>query len=160
MAKSWENLQNYARAIASIIWLKDPIAERIDGVNFDGVIRVSDEEIILMEVTEENSLSKIRTDIAKILAVKIRFASEMIIARAYIILKDEPTPGMIELGRINKISVTSIDNFSKQAFNFSDYKTLRNNITFGSSINPETGESDQHEYIPVSYTHLTLPTKA
>ena len=154
MAKSWENLQNYARAIAAIMWLKEPVAERIDGVNFDGVIRVSDEEIILMEVTEEHSLAKIRTDIAKILAIKMRFASEMIIARAYIILKDEPTPGMFDLGKASKISVISIANFSKQAFNFTDYKTLRGNIAFGSSINPETGESDQHEYIPVYYTDI------
>jgi hypothetical protein len=152
MGKSWTNLENYARAIASIMWIKEAIPERIDGVNFDGVIRISDEEIVLIEVTEEHNLAKIRGDIAKISAIKMRFASEMIVARAYIILKNEPTPGMVDLGKSNKISVLSVANFSKQAFNFAGYETLRSKIAFGSSINPATGESDQHEYIPVHYT--------
>lgn len=152
MGNSWSNLEAYARSIASIIWFKEAIPERIDGVNFDGVIRISDEEIILIEVTEEHNLAKIRGDIAKILAVKMRFAAQMVIARAYIILKDEPTPGMVDLGKSNKISVLSVSSFSKQAFNFSGYEALRSKIAFGSSINPNTGESDHHEYVPVYYT--------
>lgn len=151
MDKSWRSLEHYARHIGQILWGKTLLPERIDGVNFDGVARLSDEEIVLVEITEEHSLDKIRIDTAKIAGVKMRLASESIVARAYIVLAEEPTPGMIDIAKAHRIQVMSIKTFSSQAFDFEAYESIRMRTTFGSAIDPVTGEPDENAYIPVTY---------
>lgn len=155
MKKSWALLENYVRELAEIFWHKPAKPERIDGVNFDAVIRISDEEIILIEITEEFSLQKVRGDIAKISPVKIRFAADSVLAKGFIVLRNEPTPGMVDLGRASKITVCSVDEFSKKIFSYSSYVQIRNSVAFGSAINPTTGDPDHQEYVPVSYLNTT-----
>jgi len=152
---SWKKLEDKVRDLASVIWNRPVTPERISGVNFDAVIRISHEEFVLIEITEEHSLEKVRGDITKIQPVKMNYAVQGIFAKAYIVLTQEPTPGMLDLGRDSKINVISIDSLSKMAFDFQSYVTLRSKQAFGSAINPNTGEPDQHDYIPVSYTNET-----
>jgi len=151
MDKSWRGLEQYVRHIGQILWSRPLLPERLDGVNFDGVARLSADEIVLVEITEEHNLDKIRSDTAKIAAVKLRMAAQSIVARAFIVLKDEPTPGMIEIGREHKIQVLSCKSFAHQAFDFDAYETNRAKATFGSAIDPATGAPDSAEYIPVTY---------
>lgn len=155
MRKSWQNIEDQVRDMASIIWHKSALPETIDGVNFDAVVHKEDDEIILIEVTEQHKLDKIREDISKILAIKLSFAIKGVFVKAYIVLKNEPTAGMVDLGKANKIKVMSVTSFSKEVFEYAKYISLRAKNTFGSSINPTTGESDPHEYIPVSYVDET-----
>ncbi|WP_341916598.1 hypothetical protein [Polaromonas sp. YR568] len=151
MDKSWRNLEQYVRHLGQILWHKPLLPERIDGVNFDGVARLSDEEIVLVEITEEHNLEKVRADTAKIAAVKMQFAAQSIVARAFIVLKEEPTPGMLDIGKANKIHVLSVRSFAQQAFDFNAYESLRSASPFGSAIDPATGQSDSNTYIPVTY---------
>jgi hypothetical protein len=151
MSTSWKSLEYYVRHISEVMWDVPFLPERIDGVNFDAIGRISDEEIILLEITEEHNLDKVRTDCAKILAFKMRMAAQSIVVRAFIILKNEPTPGMVDIGKPDKIKVMSVASFSQQAFDFKNYVTLRSAGTFGSSIDPITGKPDTNGYIPVSY---------
>lgn len=151
MDKSWRSLEHYVRHLGQILWSKPLVPERIDGVNFDGVARLSEEEIVLIEITEEHSLDKIRTDTAKIASVKLRFAADSIVARAYIVLKDEPTPGMLDIAKPHKIQVMSIKTFASQAFDFEEYNSIRSAAPFGSAIDPVTGAPDSNIYIPVTY---------
>ncbi|MCP1479406.1 hypothetical protein J2Y88_001717 [Pseudomonas chlororaphis] len=155
MLQSWKKLEDHAREIATIIWHKPAVPDRIDGVNFDAVIRLSDEEIVLIEITEECSLEKIRTDVAKILPVKFNLLSKGVLAKSYIVLKDEPTQGMVDIGKSSKVNVLSIKSFANLAFNYATYISLRNVNSFGSAIDPRTGEPDHHEYIPVTYVDDT-----
>ncbi|OAI12116.1 hypothetical protein A1507_19200 [Methylomonas koyamae] len=151
MSNSWRSLEQYIRHLGQIIWDKPLLPERIDGVNFDAVADISDEENIIVEITEEHNLNKIRTDVAKILAVKMKMAAESIVVRAYIVMNEEPTPGMVDIGKPHKIHVISAQTFANQAFNFGTYATLRETNAFGSSIDPITGKPDHNNYIPVSY---------
>jgi hypothetical protein len=151
MDKSWRSLEQYVRHVGQILWHKPLLPERIDGVNFDGVARLTDDEIILVEITEEFSLDKIRSDTAKIAAVKLRFAAQSIVARAFIVMKDEPTPGMVDIGKDHKIQVLSSKTFASLAFDFDTYESLRSKSPFGSAIDPVTGDPDKNSYIPVTY---------
>jgi hypothetical protein len=148
---TWKKLEEKTRDLASIIWSREVAPERISGVNFDAVARISDEEIILIEVTEEHNLDKVRKDIAKIQSVKINYLQKGILAKAFIVLNQEPTPGMIDLGKDSKVTVLSINSFARQAFDFQSYASIRNRLAFGSAINPSTGDPDNHSYIPVDY---------
>ncbi|WP_374419999.1 NACHT domain-containing NTPase [Chromobacterium sp.] len=151
MNSSWALLENYVRNIAQTIWQRPVKKDRIDGVNFDGVIHISEEEVILLEITEEFSLEKIRSDVSKIAAIKLKFATQSVLARAFIIISKEPTQGMIDIGKAHKIQVVSINTFSQQAFNFLSYKTIRLDGTFGSAIDPISGKPDTNDFIPVTY---------
>lgn len=151
MDKSWRSLEHYVRHIGQILWGKSLLPERIDGVNFDGVAHLSEEEIVLVEVTKERSLEKIRADTAKIAGVKMRLASDSVVARAYIVLEEDPTPGMTDIARPHRIQVMSVKTFSSQAFDFGAYESIRKEAPFGSAIDPVTGEPDANVYIPVTY---------
>ncbi|MBX8494024.1 NACHT domain-containing NTPase [Pseudomonas cichorii] len=155
MLQSWKKLEDHAREIASIIWHKPAKPDRIDGVNFDAVIRLSDEEVVLIEITEEHSLEKIRTDVAKIVPVKFNLMGQGVLAKSYIVLREEPTQGMLDIGKPQKVNVVSIKTFANLVFNYSNYISLRNSSSFGSAIDPRTGEPDRHEYISVNYVDDT-----
>lgn len=152
MYESWASIENDVRSLASIIWGRSANPERISGVNFDAVLRISSEEIILIEITKECNLEKIRTDIAKLQPVKANFIQNSTLAKAYIIITEKPTPGMTELARDSKINLITIHDFTKLAFDYNSYTNARKKLAFGSAINPSTGQPDQHEYIPVVYT--------
>ncbi|PUV65287.1 hypothetical protein DDK19_28275 [Pseudomonas aeruginosa] len=152
MGASWKKMEDYTRDLASVMWGRPVSPERIDGVNFDAVVRVSDDEIVLIEITEEFSLEKVRGDVAKIQAVKVKYALEGVFAKAYIVLPKEPTPGMLDIARPAKINVVSLEGFSREAFDYSSYANMRRKVEFGSSIDPLTGKSDSAEYIAVEYT--------
>lgn len=57
MAGNWRKLEERVRSLASLQWKSPCSPEHIDGVDFDGVIRLSD-EIILIEVSKERTLEK------------------------------------------------------------------------------------------------------
>lgn len=152
MSNTWKKFEEYTREVASVIWERPALPERISGVNFDAVIRISDEELVLIEITEEHSLEKVRGDITKIQGIKTNFALQGVFAKAFIVLSKEPTPGMVDMGRDLKVTVLSIDAFSRMALDYPSYINQRRQHSFGSAINPSTGEPDVHQYIPVKYT--------
>lgn len=152
---SWKKLEDNVREIASIVWKSPARADRIAGVNFDAVIRVSEEEVVLIEITENATLEKIRLDVAKIAPVKFSLLGEGVLAKTFIVMRDEPTQGMIDIGKSSKTSVMSIKSFSVLAFDYPSYVALRNDRAFGSSIDPSTGDPDANQYVPVSYVDET-----
>lgn len=153
MSADWKKLENHVRQIASVIWSKPANAEHIHGVDFDAVIRISDEEIILIEITKNFSLDKIRSDIAKLQPIKGIFLTQSVLARTYIITVEAPTNSMIELANAAKIKLLTAEAFITEAFDFKTYKHLRSELAFGSAINPADGKPDTHDYIPVKYTN-------
>lgn len=152
MSATWKNLEEYVRSIASLKWGAPCKAEHIDGVDFDSVIRISDDEVIIIEVTTERTLQKVRDDLNKIKPTKMRLAVEGIICRAYIVLEDEPTLSMVEAGRSSHIKVCSATEFSKDFFDFASYDALRKRSPFGSAVDSKTGVNDSREFIHVRYS--------
>lgn len=152
MSATWKNLEEYVRSIASLKYGAPCKAEHINGVDFDSVIRISDDEIIIIEVTTERTLQKVRDDLNKIMPTKMKLAIEGSICRAFIVLEDEPTLSMIEAGRSSHIKVCSAAEFSKDFFDFASYDSLRQRSPFGSAVDSKTGVNDPREFIPVRYS--------
>lgn len=151
MSNSWKQLEDYVRTLAQVIWGCHFHPERIGGVNFDATAKISEEERVLIEVTEEFDLDKIRSDVAKIGAIKLKMAADMVVAKSFIVLSKPPTQGMVDIGAEHKITVCSSEEFASIAFNYRSYRELRLLKTFGSSIDPITGQPDNNTYIPVTY---------
>lgn len=151
-ALSWRTLEDTVRSIARLKWKCEAKPEHLGGVNFDAVLRPSSEEVILIEITKESSLDKIREDINKINILRLGYIAERTICRGFIVIAGTPTTSMIESGQINKIQVLSADEFARLFFNGEGYKFQRLQLPFGSAFDPFTGKGDEVAYIPVNYS--------
>jgi len=151
MTGNWRSLEDHVRGIAQLRWNIACIPEHIDGVDFDGVARVSPDELILIEITKDRTLEKVRNDLNKIMPTKMRLASEGMICRAFVVLDQEPTNSMVELGRKVHVSVLSSVQFERDFFDFSAYNGLRMQLPFGSAVDAKTGANDTREFLQVSY---------
>jgi len=162
MAQTWVELENHARAIAELRWNSKCVEEHIDGVDFDGVIRISRDEIVIIECTVENNLEKVRADINKIAPTRMRLAASGVLCRGFIVLRDSPTRSMREAGEQQHITVCSISEFERDLFDFQAYVHLREKHQFGSAVDPTTGATDSRSFVPVEYVdtekgrHLTI----
>jgi hypothetical protein len=151
MTVSWKSLEDHVRGIASLRWTGVCRPEHIDGVDFDGVCRVSADEIVIIEITKERNLQKVRDDLNKIIPTKIRLATEGYICRGFVVLESEPTDSMVEAGKKSHITVCSTESFERAFFDFKNYDALRSTLPFGSAVDSKTGVNDTRAFIPVKY---------
>lgn len=151
MAPKWASFEERVREIAGYIWGRKCVPSRIGGVNLDGVVTLDAEIQIFVEMTENRTLAKVREDIGKLHTAKNAAFANNILARCFCVVDGEVTPAMKDAGAAHNIKVWSIDEFTKQFFDFSTYRVARLGVPFGSSINPLTGEPDDTKYVPVRY---------
>jgi hypothetical protein len=148
---TWKDLESNIKQYAEYIWNRPATSDRFAGVNFDCIIKISEIEIIVIEITENNNLEKIRTDVAKIQTARISMMTKNIMLRPYIVCSFSPTQGMKDAGKENHIEVISFEDLRKKFFDFPSYRNARSRKQFGSAIDPITGENDNTAYTPVGY---------
>ncbi|MGR3907772.1 hypothetical protein Q3A80_12050 [Burkholderia sp. SR8] len=151
MAATWKNLEDHVRGIAKLRWNASCNPEHLNGVDFDGVVRVSADEIILIEITKERTLEKVRNDLNKIIPTKINLATQGVICRGYVVLDEEPTLSMTEAGKSAHITVCSSQEFEQSFFDFPAYHALRVDFPFGSAVDSKTGANDTRNFVPIRY---------
>lgn len=152
MKKSWATFEEKVREISSLIWGRAPIPENVGGVDVDAVLHLDPQLSILVEITEERTLGKVRTDVNKLITAQNALYAQRIIARSYCVIDAETlTDAMRESGKANGIKVVTVGEFSKQFFDFPTYNIARMNAPFGSAVNPLTGQKDDTDYVPVRY---------
>lgn len=152
---NWAEFEHSVRQYAQYIWNRPASSDRIAGVNFDCVVKISDIEIIAIEITKNKTLDKIREDVGKIQTIRMSMMMKNIMVRPYIICDFHPTQGMKDAGKENYIEVISFDEFRRMFFDFPTYKSIRSVKQFGSAVDPTTGENDETAYTPVGYELLT-----
>lgn len=150
---SWKALEENVKTIASLKWNCYATNETINGVKFDCVLKPRTDKWVIIEVSENETLDKVRTDIAKISTVKQFLFSQYIFPDCYIILKEEPTESMKLTGSGCKVNVLSFNSFTNLFFNYDSYAHLRQQKAFGSSVNPVSGNPDSYTYTPVFYVN-------
>lgn len=151
MSRNWKQLEDHVRGIAELRWKTACKPEHLQGVDVDGVVRVSDGEIVLIEITKERNLDKVRSDLSKLLPIRLNLSTQGIICRCYIVLSEEPTNSMTEAGVLNHIPVISISQFEREFFDFRAYHNLRLDLPFGSAVDSKTGSNDSRAFINVKY---------
>ncbi|MER9773465.1 hypothetical protein [Mesorhizobium sp. M0220] len=152
MDKSWDKFEDKVRGLAQHIWGKPCLPTKIGGVNIDGAIAIDSEVSIHIEITEDRTLAKVRTDITKLITAKADSYSRGVLAKSFCVVNGPITNSMKEAGASHHIQVLSISEFSRLFFDFDPYSVARQSAPFGSSVDPLTGESDETAYVPVRYT--------
>ena len=152
MKASWATFEEKVRNVAQLIWGKTANPEHIGGVDVDAVLHLDPQLTVLIEITKERTLGKVREDVAKLVTAQNALQARRIIARSYCVLDaDDLTNGMVEAGKDNSITVLTFASFVKHFFDFPQYNFARLNAPFGSAVNPLTGEKDDTDYVPVRY---------
>ena len=117
----WKNLEESVRNIASRIWDLPAISKTINGVQIDCFVEQREDYWCLVEVSKNNTLEKVRTDISKLSALGYSLMGDGIYTEKYIVLSDKPTDSMRDTGAKSKITVLSVEEFEKKWFDYKNY---------------------------------------
>lgn len=152
--QKWKNLEELVRAIATLTFGKECQKGVIAGVAFDGVIKISELETVVIEISERNDLDKVREGITRLNLARQTLIAEGVLVRGYIIIGREPTQAMLDAAEKSKMIVASPSQFAATFFEFPRYQVARLQASFGSSIDPLTGIADHISYVPVTYVDI------
>lgn len=148
---TWQELESHVRKIASFKWDKTGSAKVINGVKCDCVLEFKSDYWIIIEITQESTLSKLRTDLAKFDSVKPYLLSQGIYCECYFVCENAPPPSLVETGAGRNVTVQGLQEFDKLFFDYEKYANARLEKSFGSAVDPFSGEQDKHKYVPVKY---------
>lgn len=147
----WQSFEKKIRDIASYRWNCSATTETIAGVKCDCVLKPDVDQYIIIEITEESSLTKVRNDITKLATVRLSLMQNGIFAKCYFVMKDIPTDSMRAAGEGQRVFIRSAEEFQNEYFEYKSYVYIRKQKQFGSLINIETGEPENNTYIDVLY---------
>ncbi|WP_423211588.1 hypothetical protein [Paracoccus yeei] len=146
----WQEVEDQVRRIAELHWNAPCRAEPIDGVKCDGVIRVSPEEMVIIEISKDDSIGKLRDDVSKLSGIRFSNFSKQILTRCFFVTEGD-THSLKEFGESKNVSVLSVSDFMEFFLGSRQYKYIRPQRDFGSSVDPNTGEPDSSEYTEIRY---------
>ena len=146
----WKELETHVKELASCHWAAMANPEIINGVRFDCVIRVRSDYWIIIEISKEETLEKLRTDIAKFAAVRLYLLSQGTYPECYFVCNN-PSEQLRITGAGNKLKVRSVDEIRGLLLGYESYFNLRSKLPFGSAIDRRSGSRDSSEYVSVKY---------
>ncbi|MBN2287625.1 MAG: hypothetical protein JXI43_14350 [Tissierellales bacterium] len=149
----WKNLEVQVRELASCHWGCDASQETINGVRADCVLKKHPDYWIIIEISTEETLSKLRTDIAKFATIRPYLFSQNIYAECYFVCID-PSDQLRISGKGNNLKVMSIEELRGMLLGYDIYYNLRSKQPFGSAIDRKSGKRDDSEYISVEYESI------
>ena len=79
---SWQQFEEHVRILASAKWNTPASPETINGVKCDCVLKPRKDYWVVIEITEENSLDKSRTDLGKFHTIKPFLFSKNILQKS------------------------------------------------------------------------------
>lgn len=161
----WQDLEKIVRRAAEAKFGGVARAEDIAGVKCDCVIDRGDGSAVIVEITKENSIDKLRIDLAKFNMVRPHFFQRNIFPLCYFVTVGDPTPALIASGKENHVTVYSVAQFINFLFGLRTYANIRMTKPFGSAIDLYSGKPDDQEYVAVQYfsddgTTYDVPTIA
>lgn len=151
---SWQEFEKKVRILSGFIWNCNAVNETINGVKFDCVLKPKENYWIVVEVTEDETLAKVRTDIAKFSTCRQFLFSKNIFAEFFLVMRNNPTETMQTTGDGCFVKVLSNDSFSKLFLDYPSYVYARQQKAFGSAVNPLSGLPDNNDYTPVFYQNI------
>ena len=133
--------------LANVKWGFPARPETINGINHDCVIKVKDNYWIIIEITKERTLDKLRGDANRLNLTRSYLFSQEIFADCYFICEDlSPISSLRESCSGLRIKIYSFDEFATELYDYDLYKNKRKEKNFGSDQN-----RDSIDYVQVKY---------
>jgi len=147
----WQQLERLVRTVAEAKFGGTARAEDIAGVKCDCVIRLSDGSAVIVEVSKERTIDKLRQDVNKFNTIRPFFFQQNIFPKCFFVTLQIPTPALIAAGQANHVQVYSFPQFFNSMLGLQNYLALRQRQAFGSAIDLYSGAPDQNKYVQVEY---------
>lgn len=151
---NWQDFEDKVRRIAASKWNAPAKAEEIAGVRCDAVLRLSSDEIIVIEITQEKSLSKLRIDLAKLASIRTSLIPDGVVVRSFFISAHEVS-SLRTTGKAQKVEVLSVKDFREKFVGKESYEHERTGVEFGSALDPDTNQSDASQFVETGYIEKT-----
>lgn len=148
---TWQSIEDKVRWIAEAKWSTTCAAENIAGVDIDAVCKVKKDYWVVIEISKQNTLTKLRTDMAKLSNVRNSLWAKHIYAECYFVTSADENPSVRETAEDNNINYFTIESFEATYLGGSRYKNERLLHPFGSAVQIKTAKPDDAPYIPISY---------
>ena len=126
-------------------------AEDIAGVKCDCILNVGNGSTVILEISRESTLAKLRIDLAKFNVIRPHYFQRNIFPICYFITVEDPTPALITSAKENHVQALSFTQFFDSMVGLNKYATARLLKPFGCAIDLYSGAPDQNEYVPVEY---------
>ena len=117
----WQAFEKHVRTVASYKWDTPATAETINGVKVDCVLKPKHNYWILVEITQEKSLSKLRTDLAKFATVRPFLMSQDVYAECFFVSESGYPSSLRDSGKGQSVSVLTLSEFDTLFFDFESY---------------------------------------
>lgn len=151
----WKQLEDHVRLVAQTRWSSAATPERIAGANYDCVLKPEPDRWIVVEVTRNHELDKVRGDINRHFLMRNTKFGDQVFVQCYIVLNFAPTAGMRDAGKASNVNVLSVDEFTREFFDFSAYQYVRSMRPFGSAFDPETGTPARSRYLNAPFLDVS-----
>ena len=107
----WQQLERSVRTVAEAKFGATARAEDIAGVKCDCVIHLTDGSVVIIEISKEKTLDKLRQDVSKFNTIRPFFIQQNIFPRCFFVTLGAPTPALIAAGQANHVEVYSFSQF-------------------------------------------------
>ncbi len=151
VVSTWQDLEREVRQLAEVIWGGNALAETINGVKCDCVLKNRSDYWVLVEISKENTLDKLRTDLAKFASIRPYLFLKNIYTECHFVTP-EHFPSLRETGEGQNVAVHSPKDFFSKYLGSTQYLSERERAPFGSAVDPDSGETDSTSYVPIRYT--------
>lgn len=152
---SWQRFEAHVRILATAKWNVPATPENINGVKCDCVLKLRPDYWVIVELTEENSLEKRRSDLSKFNMIKPFLLSKNIFSECYMVIKDlEAESSLRRSGDGLNVKVLNQHDFCNIFLDYKAYSFNRGKKNFGSAVNIDSGENDTSKYVEVKYQNL------
>ena len=150
----WQELERLVRDVAEAKFGATARAEDVAGVKCDCVIHLDDGSVVLIEISKEKTIDKLRTDLAKFNVLRPHFFQKNIFPKCYFITMENPTPAFIEAGKANFVQTYSVSQFFDALLGLNRYAKSRISLPFGSAVDLYSGKPDRKQYVAVTYESI------
>jgi hypothetical protein len=147
---TWQEFERKVRAVSEVVWCSNAQPEVLNGVKCDCVIKYKPDYWVLVEISKESTLEKLRTDLAKLSAMRSYLMSKCIYSECYFVTMGEQS-SLIETGKGLNVNVHTFDTFASLFLGASEYIHLRSSYPFGSAVDPDSGAVDLSAYVKINY---------
>lgn len=149
----WKELEMHVRELASCHWASKANPETINGVRYDCVLKPEPDHWIIIEVSKQNTLTKLRTDMAKFATLRLYLYSQNVFPECYFIC-EKVTEEIRVTGSGDNLKVMTIEELRGLLLGYDGYFNLRSKKPFGSAIDWRSGRPDESEYVAVEYARV------
>ena len=147
MTTSWKGLEDSVLSLAHAKWGIPARPETIKGINHDCVIKYKKDFWIIIEITKEKNLDKLRGDVNRLSLSRQYLFSKHIYSECYFICENlSPISSLRTSCQGLNINIASIEEFSTELYDYEMYKNRRIEKNFGSDPNKDTVK-----YVHVKY---------